>query len=85
MRRCTATKAETAWRARTPERACGPSQNICRGWPVRSIGNSRGYLIASSAGSVEIDPTGHDSIDNLLAEADAAMYRDKYANDVAGS
>jgi diguanylate cyclase (GGDEF)-like protein len=37
----------------------------------------RGYAIAFSAGDVGFDSARHESIEDLLKEADAAMYRDK--------
>jgi diguanylate cyclase (GGDEF)-like protein len=39
----------------------------------------RGYGIGFSVGQIEYDPERHASIDNLLADADAAMYRQKQA------
>ena len=39
----------------------------------------RGYDIGFSVGQIEYDPERHASIDSLLAEADAAMYRQKQA------
>ncbi|MDR6959783.1 diguanylate cyclase (GGDEF)-like protein [Pseudomonas brassicacearum] len=39
----------------------------------------RGYDIHFSVGQIEYDPRQHSSIDNLLAEADAAMYAQKQA------
>jgi diguanylate cyclase (GGDEF)-like protein len=39
----------------------------------------RGYDIRFSVGQIEYDPRLHSSIDNLLAEADAAMYAQKQA------
>jgi diguanylate cyclase (GGDEF)-like protein len=38
---------------------------------------NRGYNIRFSVGRIQYDPTRHASIDNLLAEADAAMYDEK--------
>lgn len=37
----------------------------------------RGYAIDFSVGQIEYDPERHESIDSLLAEADAAMYAQK--------
>lgn len=37
----------------------------------------RGYDIRFSVGQIEYDPSRHESIDNLLADADAAMYAQK--------
>ncbi|MGN8343329.1 diguanylate cyclase [Pseudomonas sp. SMV71] len=39
----------------------------------------RGYDIRFSVGQIEYDPSHHESIDNLLADADAAMYAQKQA------
>lgn len=39
----------------------------------------RGYDIHFSVGQIEYDPRRHSSIDNLLADADAAMYAQKQA------
>jgi diguanylate cyclase (GGDEF)-like protein len=42
-----------------------------------SRGAPRGYEIQFSVGLVEFDPNRHASIDDLLKEADVAMYQDK--------
>jgi diguanylate cyclase (GGDEF)-like protein len=39
--------------------------------------DGRGYEINFSAGQIEFDPARHRSIEDLLTEADAAMYADK--------
>lgn len=38
---------------------------------------NRGYAICFSAGEVGFDPARHQSVDDMLKEADASMYRDK--------
>lgn len=38
------------------------------------------YKIGYSVGSVSYDPERHHQIDDLLMEADAAMYREKKAS-----
>jgi diguanylate cyclase (GGDEF)-like protein len=43
----------------------------------RGLRDCRGYDIRFSSGKIEFDPARHASIDDLLAEADAAMYADK--------
>ncbi|WP_434601111.1 sensor domain-containing diguanylate cyclase [Pseudomonas sp. Z1-29] len=43
----------------------------------RNITLQRGYDIDFSVGQIEYDPERHESIDSLLAEADAAMYAQK--------
>lgn len=46
---------------------------------------ARGYEITFSAGWVEFDALKHECIDDVLAEADAAMYRDKVDGRSAGT
>jgi diguanylate cyclase (GGDEF)-like protein len=43
----------------------------------RSRRDCRGYDIHFSAGQIEFDPARHETIEDLLAEADALMYADK--------
>lgn len=40
----------------------------------------RDYKIEFSCGQIEYDPGRHESIEDLLAEADSAMYRNKNAS-----
>ena len=41
---------------------------------------NRGYEIRFSVGKVQYDPVRHNSIEDLLAETDSAMYEEKNRN-----
>ena len=47
---------------------------------ARNAQDSRGYDICYSVGQVDFDPARHDSIDRMLADGDAEMYRHKQAS-----
>jgi diguanylate cyclase (GGDEF)-like protein len=46
---------------------------------------AREYEISFSVGWVEFNPAKHECIDDLLVDADAAMYRNKGGNGLAGA
>ena len=52
-----------------------------RAWMDEENGKvARGYEITFSVGSVEFNPAKHECIDDLLSDADTAMYRNKSEN-----
>ncbi|MES2148885.1 MAG: sensor domain-containing diguanylate cyclase [Pseudomonadota bacterium] len=50
---------------------------------ARNAQEGRGYDIGFSVGQVDLDPLLHDKIATMLAQGDAAMYRDKVARKAA--
>lgn len=51
----------------------------------RNAAEARGYDIRFSVGQIDLDAARHRSIADMLADSDAAMYRNKAANGAAGA